>query len=185
MNLDRRPQRPQMAIRKPVFFVVFIALLLLAGCVVYVSTKPASHYQAPAVLGQSPHTSPGQKGNPGDLAKQAQSSGTPTPSPQTSSASTIAISGFSVSASGGTAHTSDYVSGANNANCTLTLTSPDNKQNKTLTGETIWAGQYYDCAGFGSISGVTEAGTWQAALKVNDSSTGATGTATTEFNVGG
>lgn len=142
---------------------------------------PKSH--SPRTSPSSTPTPPGHPGNGGDTAKeqaQHQPSITPSATPVTNKP---VIANFSVETFvGGQAHAIDYISGVTAANCSLELLSPDSKQNKDLSGQLVWAGQYYDC-GFGAIPGVTENGTWSATLTVT-SIAGASSTANTTFKVG-
>ena len=170
-------------VKKEVIGAVIVVVILLVGVAVYFGTKPKT--VSTKVTTQTPTPSPGQAGNPGDTAKEQQSQNqTQTPIPPTpqSASSSASIVSFSINppdpSAPGQIHPVSTVYGANNASCTLKLTSPRGDQNQNLTGQAIWAGSYYDC-GFGTITGITESGTWHATLTVQPTSGSSTSASTT------
>jgi hypothetical protein len=174
-------------IKKEVIGAVVVLVILLVGVAVYFGTKPKT-VATKTTATQTPTPSPGQAGNPGDAAKQQQAQNqtqTPVvPTPQSAS-SAASIAAFSINppdpSAPGQIHPVSTVYGANNASCSLKLTSPKGDQNQNLTGQAVWAGSYYDC-GFGTITGVTESGTWHATLTVQPTS-GASTSASTTFTI--
>jgi hypothetical protein len=176
----------QLRVKHPLTLVIAVVVLVAGGFWLYTATKPHVDLTEPAINGQTPTPSPGTPGNAGDAAKSDQGKNatpSPTPVPTTvSGAPTITVSDFNITPrSGGTAVVqNDVVSGVTSGACSLALTSPsDNPQ--IFTGQVTSAGSYYSCS-FGTITGISETGTWKASLSVT--SGGSTGKANdTTFEV--
>jgi len=176
--------KPKKREKRRVWLAVLAVLLVGGLCVLAYTQFKSQKTASTAASKPTPAPGPGQPGNPGDEAKSAisaQSASSPTPAPNAGAA--IAIQLFTPeSRSGGDAHVISQLAGATSGSCTLTLTSPSGATS-TFDGQIQWDGTYASCS-FGTISGVSQSGTWKASLTA--ASSGKTsGNASTTFNVTG
>jgi hypothetical protein len=143
------------------------AVIVIGGVLVFAANRNTGKTTVLAHT-PTPSPSPGQPGNAGDQAKSsisASASNTPAASTPTPVAATIAITDFTVlPRSGGQVHVTSQVTGATTGTCTMALTSPTGAS-KSFTGILSWSGTYYNCS-FGTTSGVTQLGDWEAQLTV-------------------
>jgi hypothetical protein len=158
--------------------LIAVVLILVLGTLVFSARR--SREAAIATPTATPTPSPGQPGNPGDVAKEAQSTVPPTakPTTPTPAPASIGISDFTVTPQGdGTVHVANIITGASSGTCSIEL-SHSGSSTITQVGSIITSGTYYFCS-FGAIAGVTDTGSWTAKLTATSGSL--SGSATTSF----
>lgn len=166
---------------RPVFWVLTGLVLAAAAATVYLVNRPfvtpSSSSVHPTVTtspGVNPAESPSTgTGNPGDQAKseigQATATPAPTATPTVAAQYTLTLSDVAFTPqSGGGLRVSNMVAGTSSGQCTLVLTDPASAK-RTVSGEILWSGSYAFCS-FGSITGVTTTGMWQADLSAKNGS---------------
>lgn len=144
-----------------------LTLVLVGGLAYQAKHNSTSPKPEPT---QSPTPKPGQPGNPGDEAKTSVNKvASSSPSPTSQSSPAVLVTDFTVTPNtGGTVKVANQVNGVKEGSCSLNLTSPSG-QTKQFTGSVGWSGTYYFCHDFGTITGITESGTWSANLSAGTS----------------